>query len=411
MRANLTANRKIAQRLAMFIARDLARALKRFSKFSVLALLGPRQSGKTTLARNAFNKHAYVSLEDPQARVFAQQDPHRFLKEHANSTGIIIDEIQYVPRLFDAIARELETKKGNSYFVVTASNNIFDDPVLIQKLAGNVGILTVLPLAIAELKEHALLASVDETILKGAYPCVYSEQILSSEMYPQYIQSFIERDVLKAIKSNDIFLFQKFMQLCAGRIGQLLNISDIATQCGIPRRTVEAWLALLEKHFIIFFLNPFIKNFNKRITKTPKLYFYDTGLACSLLGMDGVRDVVVSHFRGPLFECLMIADIVKQYFNKGLKPPLYFWRELNGRIEVDCLIDRGAQLIPLEVKAGETVDDDYFQSLKSWDALADSDPAQGYLIYGGASVQLKTTGNLVGWREAGSIVSKLEPEF
>ena len=395
----------------MFVARDLAKALKRFSKFPILALLGPRRSGKTMLAKSAFNKHAFVTLEDPKARVFAQNDPQRFLKEHASASGIILDAIQYAPALFSFVKKEAKEKRKPNYFVVTASHNIFVESDATDSFSGHIAIFTVLPFSLNELKENNLLGTVDETIFKGCYPAIYVEQTLPQEMYPSYIHDFIERDVLKLIKSDDFAAFEKFMRLCAGRIGMLLNMSDLMMHCGITRRTVELWLSVLQMHFIIFFLQPYTKHFNKRITKTPKLYFYDTGLAASLLDMHSAKDLGLSHFRGQLFENMMIADIVKQYFNKGLKPSLYFWRELNGRIEVDCLIDRGAQLIPLEMKAGETVADSYFQGLKCWDAIVDSDPSQGYLIYGGASVQLKTTGNLMGWREAGSLVSKIEPEL
>ena len=201
------------------------------------------------------------------------------------------------------------------------------------------------------------------------------------------------------------------MQLCAGRVGQLLNIADIATNCGVHRQTIESWISILEASYVIFTLKPYWENFKKRATKMPKLYFYDTGLACSLLDITSPAQLAVSSFRGPLFESFMISDLHKQYFNIGRRPPLYFWRDNNGYIEVDCLANIGNHLIPIETKSGETANSDYFVGLTKWNELAETDPGKGYVVYGGNYTQSTNSGRLLGWKDAGSLMMELEESY
>lgn len=275
-------------------------------------------------------------------------------------------------------------------------------------MAGRVGILTLQPLSLAELTENNILpASPAETVFNGFYPRLYNEQFTPDLLYPSYIQTYIERDVRQIVNVGDLGAFQKFLQLCAARIGNLLNISDLATVCGISTTTARRWLSLLEASYIIFLLEPHFNNFNKRLTKMPKLYFYDTGLACSLLRIPSAKDLIINPYWGALFECCVIADIAKQYFNRGSRPPLYFWRDKNGRLEVDCIIDNGGRLVPIEIKAGENVPSDAFSGLTQWNALAYGAETKKelaettFLVYAGSKKQVREKGVVVPWTRVG----------
>jgi predicted AAA+ superfamily ATPase len=393
----------------MFLERAIKKTLLQYAKFPVVGLFGPRHSGKTTLVKNIFNKHVYLNFEDPETRELALTDPKRLLQNNENKYGIIFDEFQYVPQILSYVQIESDEKKRPGYFVLTGSQNFLMNQAITQSLAGRIGILTLLPLSINELKQNDCLpSSVDELITRGGYPKMYTEHFEPSELYPSYIHSYVERDIRQLINVENLRTFQRFMQLCAGRIGQLLNISDIAMNCGIDTRTANSWISILEASYIIFLLSPYHENFSKRVTKTPKIYFYDTGLACSLLDLKSPETVALSPFRGHLFESLMIADFFKQYFSLGTRAPLYYWRDKNGLIEIDCLVNLGNKLIPLEVKSGQTILPTFFSSLSKWNEIAASDPANGYIVYGGDAAQQRSLGNIVGWREAGSLIETIE---
>jgi hypothetical protein len=256
-------------------------------------------------------------------------------------------------------------------------------------------------------------SSADDIILAGGYPRIYAQNFLPEELFPSYIRTYVERDVRQLINVENISTFQRFMKLCAGRIGQLLNIEDIATNCGIHRKTAQQWLSILEKTYIIFLLKPHFNNFNKRMTKTPKLYFYDTGLACSLLGwkpekIHSAGILSLSKDRGHLFENFIIADFYKQYYNLGLEAPLYFWRDQNGRVEVDCIIDSGTKLTPIEIKSAETVVADFFNGIAHWCEFAGANPEDAFIVYAGSMVQKRNSGSIVPWHDAGELVNKIE---
>lgn len=391
-----------------FIPRALTEVIERFSKFPVVVILGPRQSGKTTLAQAVFKKHTYVTLEDPAIREALIKDPKKFLREYENETGIIFDEFQYAPQLLSYIQIESDAKDRPGYFVLTGSQNFLMNEAITQSLAGRAGILTLLPLSIRELQQDELLDSSEQLIFKGGYPRIYAKNIEPTDFYSAYIHTYIERDVRQLITVENLMVFQKFLGLCAGRIGQLLNIEDIATNCGIDRKTVKNWLSILQASYVIFLLPPYFNNFNKRLTKTPKLYFYDTGLACALLGIKSAEELQNSFFRGPLFESFIMADLYKQYYNLGSEPPLYFWRDLNGRIEVDCLIKQANKIIPVEIKSGETIVKDFFGSIGAWSEMADQDPAQSYIVYGGKTTLPRSGGKVIGWQTAGNLVEEVE---
>lgn len=392
----------------MFLRRDIQETIERFSKFSVIGIFGPRQSGKTTLVRNVFKNYTYLNFENPETLEFATQDPKGFLQKYENEHGIIIDEFQHFPQFLSYVQIEVDEKKRPGYFVLTGSQNFLMNQAVTQSLAGRIGILTLLPLSISEFAHNnRLQPHVNEMIVKGCYPRIYTDNFSPDELYPSYIQTYVERDVRLLTHVENLSTFKKFMKLCAGRVGQLLNISDIATNCGITQQTAQRWISILEASYIIFLLQPHHNNFNKRIIKSPKLYFYDTGIACSLLGIKKSDELALSPFRGHLFECFILADLFKQYFNLGTNAPLYFWRDRNGQIEVDCLVDQGSRLTPIEIKSGQTIVADFFQSLKKWNVLAKADPLNSYVIYAGESIQKRNIGTIVGWQHAKDIIAKI----
>lgn len=393
----------------MLINRDIENTLKRYAKFPVVALLGPRQSGKTTVARKFFAQHSYVNLEDPKVRAAITEDPKRFLRDYENKHGIIIDEFQYAPELLSYVQIEADTYDRPGYFVLTGSQNFLMNKAISQSLAGRVGILRLMPLSIHELTQSNLMPdSIDSALFQGGYPRLYVQNIAPRDLFLSYIHTYVEQDVHRLVHVEKLLIFQKFMQLCAARVGQQLNVSDLATQCGIAQSTVHEWLSILDASYIIFLLKPYHNNFTKRITKTPKLYFYDTGLAASLLNLRSPEELALSFFRGSLFENLIIADLYKQYYNLGVEPTLYYWRDQNGRIEIDGLIDLGIRLIPLEIKSGETINADFFTAIKNWSEIANVNPENGYIIYGGDTKQSRSGGTVITWQQAGDLIAQLE---
>lgn len=393
----------------MIARRDLEPTLKRFSKFPVVVVLGPRQSGKTTLVQHFFKNHRYINLEDPKNLDFITSDPQRFLREYENDYGIIIDEFQYAPQFLSYVQIESDTRNRPGYFVLTGSQNFLMNAAVTQSLAGRAGILHLLPLSIHELiHNNFVLDSVDKLIFQGGYPRIYAQDISPQDLFPSYIRTYVERDVRQLINVENLATFQKFMRLCAARVGQQINISDIATQCGIDQKTVQRWLSILETSYIIFLLKPYFNNFSKRVTKSPKLYFYDTGIVAALLTIRSTEDLSLSTFRGALFENLIIADLYKQYYNLGIEPALYYWRDQNGRIEIDGLIDLGIRLVPLEIKSGETIIPDFFNSVRNWATVAGIDPEDAYIVYAGTTGQNRSAGTVISWRDAGTLIKKLE---
>lgn len=385
----------------MYYHRDLSNVLPRYVKFPVIAILGPRQSGKTTLAKHYFHQHKYINLELPEYRAFAAEDPTRFLREFDNPHGIIIDEFQYVPALLSYIQAHVDAHPRKGYFILTGSQNFLVDQSITQSLAGRVGILTLLPLSLHELCQNTLLQDIDHTLLNGSYPRLFQDQIAAIDFYSSYIYTYLERDVRQLAHVGDILTFQKLMRLCAARIGQQLNLAELATQLGLDQRKVRQWVSVLESSYIIFLLKPHFENFNKRITKTPKLYFYDSGLACSLLNIKTTQTLSLSPFRGNLFESLIISDFHKQYYNNGIgHPSLYYWRDQNGRIEVDCLIDTGNTIIPVEIKSSETINSSYFSALSGWLKLSGNAAEHAAVIYGGDKNQGRSQGRIISWLNA-----------
>jgi len=392
-------------------SRELAGTLKKYAKFPVVALLGPRQSGKTTLVQNVFQKHKFLSLDNEMTQIFALEDPEGFLSTNENEHGIILDEFQYAPKLTTYIKLEADKKKRPGYFILTGSQNFLVNKAITESLAGRVGILNLLPLSNKELFENKLTSgALNEMMFYGGYPRIYAENILPTEFYPSYILSYIQRDVGQFITPKNIATFRRFVQLCAGRIGQLCNVHALAAETGISSPTAKEWLSILEASYVLFFLEPHFQNFNKRLVKTPKLYFFDTGLACSLLRIDSPEALSNSHFQGAVFESFIISDLYKQQCNEGLRPSLYFWRDSGGAHEVDCILDQGDQCYPIEIKAGKSVASDSFQGLDYWNKLANVKPQNSYLIYANDEKQLRKQGKVIGWKESSSLLRSIISE-
>jgi hypothetical protein len=367
------------------------------SKFPLVAITGPRQSGKTTILRATFPELAYVSLEDLDTREFAESDPRGFLGNYAQ--GAILDEVQRVPKLFSYLQTHVDKQAKPGQFILSGSQNFLLLENITQSLAGRVALLNLLPLSLVELKQkQPQLNNLEEKMFTGLYPKLYKDNISPSDWYPNYIQTYVERDVRLIKNITDLSTFQRFLKMCANRCGQLVNLSALATDCGITHNTAKAWLSVLESSFIIFLLQPHYNNLNKRIIKSPKLYFYDTGLVCSLLGINNYEQLSAHYLRGGIFETFIIAELCKYYFNQGIRPPLYFWRDQSGH-EVDCLIEKADELIPVEIKSGKTVASDFFSGINYWRDLAGQAVNASYLIYGGEQQQQRNEVQVVSWNE------------
>ncbi len=367
-------------------------------KYPVLSVIGPRQSGKTTLVRAAFPEKSYVSLEDPDIREYALNDPRGFLSGYRD--GAILDEIQRAPHLFSYIQTIIDQKNVSGHYILTGSNNYLLQENLSQTLAGRVAILKLLPLSIEELRNTGYqMDNYEEYLFKGLYPRIYDRQLEPELWYASYIQTYVERDVRLIKNITDLGAFQRFIKLCAGRTGQLLNLSTLGNDCGVSHNTAKSWLSILESSFIVFMLQPHFENFNKRLVKQPKLYFHDPGLAASLLGIESEQQLNTHYLKGGLFETLILTELAKYRYNQGLEPRIYFWRDNKGS-EVDAIIEHRNSLIPVEIKAGKTISTDFFKMLNYWSKLASDRAGFPYLIYGGTESQNRSQIWVKGWTEA-----------
>lgn len=392
----------------MFYNRDLEKILKKYTKFPIIAVLGPRQSGKTTLVKHTFKDHVFLNVDDPEIRAMIQSDPKGFLRKHENNSGIILDEFQNVPELLPYLKVMVDEQKKPGYFILTGSHNFLMHQAITESLAGRVAILTLLPFSLSELKNNNLInKSPEDAIFRGNYPQLFTNDFQASEVYPSYIRTYIERDVRQLINVSNLHTFQKFIKLCAARIGQLLNFSDLAVNCGISVPTVHQWLSILQSSYIIFLLPPYFENFNKRVVKTPKLYFYDTGVACNILEIESPKILALSSLYGHLFESFIISDLYKQYYNQGSTKQLYFWRDKNGEIEIDCLLQKDNELIAIEIKSGETYSNHFFDSLKKWNKITNTSEINNYIIYGGTMNADLEQGHIISWYDAESIMKKI----
>jgi len=361
-------------------------------KFQVITLTGPRQSGKTTLVRAAFPDLPYVSLEEPDIRQIALTDPRGFLSNYPN--GAILDEIQNTPDLFSYIQRIVDENR-QIHFILTGSSNFLLMEKISQTLAGRTAVLHLLPFSFAEL--GPLARSYEGQIFKGQYPRIYDRDISPTDFYPSYIQTYVDRDVRLIKNINDTNAFIQFTQLCAGRIGQPLNYASLANDASISPNTAKSWLSILESSYILYRLQPYHRNFNKRLVKSPKLFFYDTGVACSLLGIRDQEQVNSHYMKGSLFENLILNEFIKHSFNQGENLQPYYWQDNHGK-EIDCLLVNGEKVTAVEIKSGKTMSTSYFDNLKYWQSLAAIPENQVYVVYGGDQSMQTNAGSLISWR-------------
>ena len=361
-------------------------------KFQVITLTGPRQSGKTTLVRATFPDLPYVSLEEPDIRQIALTDPRGFLSNYPN--GVILDEIQNTPELFSYLQRIVDENR-QIQFILTGSSNFLLMEKISQTLAGRTAVLHLLPFSLQELEP--LADSYENLIFKGQYPRIYDRAIPPTDFYPSYIQTYVDRDVRMIKNIGDINAFIQFTQLCAGRIGQPLNNASLANDAGISPNTAKSWLSILESSYILYRLQPYHRNFNKRLIKSPKLYFYDTGVACSLLGIREQEQVNLHYMKGSLFENLILNEFIKRSFNRGENHQPYYWQDNHGK-EIDCLLVNGEKVTAVEIKSGKTMSTSYFENLNYWRSLAALPENQEFVVYGGDQSMQTGAGTLISWK-------------
>ena len=380
------------------IKRDAEKKLKELAKgFPAVSVIGPRQSGKTTLVRSIFPDKPYVLLEDPDTRAFAEEDPRSFLAEFEKS-GAILDEVQRVPELFSYLQGVLDKSNRPGQFILTGSQNFLLMESISQSLAGRVGIIKLLPLSMRELFRHGIaIKRYEDYLYTGFFPRLYSNTIEPADFYSSYIQTYLERDLRQQKQVQNLSAFQTFMKMCAFRNGQIVNYSSLAQDCGITHNTAKEWLSLLETSCIIVLIRPHHKNFNKRLVKMPKLYFTDPGLAVHLAGIQSADNLCFHSLKGGLFESLIVTEFLKYRFNQAKESNIYFWRDQHGH-EIDCLIEhKGTDLIPVEIKSGRTANNDYFKEIAYWNTLSGNSPDRSFVVYGGEQSQQRTTGHLIGY--------------
>ncbi len=379
----------MVQRLAKDKLLDLA------SKFKAVAVTGARQTGKTTLIKQVFKTKAYVSLENPDLRNFALEDSRGFLAAYPD--GAILDEVQRVPELFSYLQEVLDNTRTKGLFILSGSNNFLLQQSISQTLAGRVGYINLLPFSIQELKKARILPkSDDELMLKGFYPPIYDQKIPQKDWCPNYIRTYIEKDVRQLKNITDLIVFERFIRLLAGRTGQELNSSALAIETGVDVKTIQSWVGILESSFIIYLLRPHYRNFNKTIVKRPKIYFYDTALVCSLLGVTTTKQLSTYSTRGFIFENMVLNELVKKRTNKGLPINLFYWRDKTGH-EIDVIVDAGGKLLPIEIKSGKTISPEFFRNLKYWCNI--SGEKKSVVLYGGDTAQKRSTGEeILCWR-------------
>ena len=387
------------------IKRELASKLESLSRqYPIITVTGPRQSGKTTLVKAVFPGWTYVSLEEPDIREYALTDPRGFIDAYPERA--ILDEVQRAPDLFSYIQTHVDNKGKEGVYILTGSFNFGLMEGISQSLAGRVAVLELLPLAYFEMAQADIApGTIEELMFTGGYPRIHDRNLEPLRWYANYVTTYIERDVRQVKNVTDLSVFQRFLKMCAARSGQILNLSSLGDDCGITHNTAKSWLSILEAGYIVYLLKPHRQNFNKRLIKSPKIYFYDSGLLSYLLGISD-PDILSTHAsRGHLFETWVISELLKGRLNRGLRDNIYFWRDNSGH-EIDCIVDQGDLLIPLEIKSGKTVSQDFFKGLRFWSRISGADSKQMYLVYAGLMDQTRKDGNVLSWKSFGDTLPR-----
>jgi len=372
--------------------RQLATLLSRlFKKYPFVTVTGPRQSGKTTLCRSVFPELQYANLEAPNQREFALLDPVGFLAQFKK--GAILDEIQKAPELLSYLQVIADENGGNSLFVLTGSEQFQLSQSITQSLAGRTAMLRLLPLSIAELAQDGAKRTINELMFQGGYPRIHAQNIDPYQAYGDYFETYVERDVRQLSEIRNLTAFQRFIRLCAGRAGQLLNLSSLSVDAGISHTTAREWLSVLETSYLVYVLQPFHANIRKRLVKTPKLYFFDVGLLCHLMGIENAEQLVTHPLRGHIFENLVITEVLKSQYNQARRPNLTFFRDNKG-LECDLFLQSSQGLVAVEIKSGSTVNRDYFTSLNKIQNLM-PEISRSIVVYAGAESQKRTKSDVM----------------
>jgi predicted AAA+ superfamily ATPase len=389
------------------IPRHLQRELQtQLSEYPIVTIVGPRQAGKTTLVRSVLPDYTYVNLENPEIRQFATEDPKAFLKQYPKRT--IFDEIQRTPQLLSYLQEIVDQDKVNGQFVLTGSHQLLLREAVTQSLAGRTGILHLLPLSIAELSDASIAFDTpSDYLFQGFLPRIYDQSQRPHTAYANYFQTYVERDVRQLIKLKDIVLFEKFMKLLAGRAGQVLNYQSLSNDVGVDGMTIKSWLSILEASYVIFRLPPYFENFGKRVIKTPKIYFTDTGLLCYLLGIERVEQVGRDPLIGNLFENLVVLEALKARYNRGLTPNLYFFRDSQGH-EIDLLHKQGSELIGVEIKAASTWSASFKKTLQHFDQKLKTLAIRA-VVYSGEALEFSDGIKSLSYKDVGELFDDIQP--
>ena len=388
----------------MIVQREITGVLKRFSRdYPVVTITGPRQSGKTTLARTAFPDVPYFSFEDPDVRVLAESDPRSFLEKAGNRA--ILDEIQRIPKLISYLQGIVDSPRTGTFpkFILTGSCQFELMGTVTQSLAGRTALIRLLPFSINETRHFKKNYTMDDYLLTGFYPRIYDQKLEPYSAYKFYFETYIQRDLRQLIAIKDLRLFQKFVRLCAGRVGCLFSASALSNEVGVSVPTINSWISVLEASYIIFFLEPWYANIGKRLIKSPKLYFHDVGLAAYLLGIENGKQLERDPARGGLFENMVVSELMKTRCNIGKDQNLYFYRDSNGN-EVDVLFQHGNRFVPVEIKSAATYISEFLKGLRYLKKNIADLIDEGFIVYSGDTEQAIGDVQLINWKNARRVV-------